>query len=363
MEKEKLFKLLDELEEEHSQRGISNLNDRVLIVDFLNVFLRSFSASPQMNDDGDHCGGISGTLYSIGYAIRQINATRCIIVADGKNSASRRRKIHSEYKNKRHLKMNLNRVYDFNNEEEERESMHKQMIRLLEYFNNLPIQFISVENLEADDVISYISTELFNSESKIYIMSSDKDFLQLVNENIYIWSPTKKKMYDADSILSEFGVSNKNFLMYKKLIGDSSDNINGVDGIGLKKFHKELSFLQEDREVTNEELISHVKKQIEERKSEKKKPLLYQNNIINSIDILELNDKLMRLDNTLISGTSKMKIKELIDRPIKQMNKLELSLLSNRDKLYSAMPNFRQWIDSTFNLMNSFTFKQKKNKN
>ena len=66
-------------------------NDRILLVDGLNTFIRSFVANPATNDNGIHIGGISGFLHSIGYAIKNIKPTRIIICFDGTGGSQRRR--------------------------------------------------------------------------------------------------------------------------------------------------------------------------------------------------------------------------------------------------------------------------------
>ena len=73
-------------------------------------------------------------------------------------------------------------------------------------------------------------------------MSTDKDFLQLKNGRVKIWSPSKKKMYDDKSVFEEFGIFTK-FIWYRVLDGDKSDNINGVRGLGLKTIKKITIFI------------------------------------------------------------------------------------------------------------------------
>ena len=69
----KLYKsILETVEKEHETREDRHHNSRVLVIDGLNTYIRCWSSIPTMNDDGDHVGGVSGTLKSIGYAIRQI---------------------------------------------------------------------------------------------------------------------------------------------------------------------------------------------------------------------------------------------------------------------------------------------------
>ena len=94
---------------------------------------------------------------------------------------------------------------------------------------------MNVTGVEADDAVAYITNDILNQpDMKITIMSSDKDYLQLVDDRVSLWSPTKKKLYTPSVVKEEYCVSPKNFLFYKMLMGDASDNIPGVPGIGQK---------------------------------------------------------------------------------------------------------------------------------
>ena len=72
-------------------------------------------------------------------------------------------------------------------------------------------------------------------------MSTDKDFLQLVDNRIRVWSPTKKKLYDLEKVLEEYKYYIKNLLLSRILEGDQSDNIKGVMGIGTKTLFEKFS--------------------------------------------------------------------------------------------------------------------------
>ena len=76
--------ILNEIKAKGGELQSTEPNDNVLIIDGLNTFIRCFSAMPTLNDDGAHVGGIVGFLRSIGYAIKTIRPTRCVIVFDGK---------------------------------------------------------------------------------------------------------------------------------------------------------------------------------------------------------------------------------------------------------------------------------------
>ena len=87
-------------------------------------------AIPTMNEDGLHTGGISGFLKSVGYAIKQYQPDRCIIVFDGHGGSFKRRKIYPDYKSHKRTKIRLNRIYDENLTDEDI-SLQKQLQRLI----------------------------------------------------------------------------------------------------------------------------------------------------------------------------------------------------------------------------------------
>ena len=99
-------KFISFLEQTKNQehKSITHLNDRVLIVDGLNTFIRSFAVNPAINDDGLHIGGLVGFLKSIRYSSDVLKPSRVIIVFDGKGGSKKRRKILPEYKGNRKVK-------------------------------------------------------------------------------------------------------------------------------------------------------------------------------------------------------------------------------------------------------------------
>ena len=350
IDSERYFTIFAQLEKDRKETPILNINSKVLIIDFLNMYLRAWTGSPAMNADGAHIGGMTGFLYSMGNAIRLTQATRCIIVADGEGGSARRRKIYPEYKNKSRAR-SVNRAYNFKNEEEEKKSMQSQMVRLLQYLKMLPVQIVALEHTEADDVIAYIAQEVFNKpEQHVTIVSSDKDFLQLVDGRIEVWSPTKKKLYTPSVIFDEYGITPENFLMYRMLDGDPSDNIPGVKGTGLKTMIKYLPMVTENKKVTIEEVLDYSSKS----NAEKKKKVSFYTKVSESKDLLYLNEELMQLYSPNISASIKMRATDIISESIPTMNKYELHLMYIHDKLSTAIPNINEWLLKTFSVLNSF---------
>ena len=353
-QKEEYFTIFEQLKKQHRETPVQSINNKILVVDFLNTFIRSFTGSPAMNNNGEHIGGITGFLYSMGNAIRTFGATRCILVSDGENSAARKRKIYPEYKDRRKVKFNVNRQYDFKDETEERQAMYLQMQILLKYLEQMPLQLVTINSTEADDVMSYIAKEVFcKNENEVILMSSDKDFLQLVDERITVWSPTKKKLYTPKAIMDEYGVHPNNFLLYRTLDGDKSDNLPGVQGVGLKTLQKYMPFFAEEKKTNITEIIKYA-----ETQNEGKKKLKFYENIINSKDLLNMNEKLMQLEMPNISENNKAKIREQIRRKIPLLNKPQLQLMYIKDGISSAMPDINSWLLKTFTTLNSFAQNQ-----
>jgi len=340
--KKKYISILEEIKKSGGKIDSGEPNDSVLLIDGLNTFIRVFSAIPTTNDDGVHIGGIVGFLRSIGYTINMVRPTRTIIVFDGKGGSNRRRKIFPEYKMGRKMSHRLNRANDFLTREDEQKMMIHQLNRVVEYLECLPLTIINIDNIEADDVIGYCSKHVF--KDKVTIMSTDKDFLQLVDERIQVYSPTKKKMYDEERIKEEFGISPKNFLLYRVLDGDKSDGIPGVHGVGLKTLLKNFPWLSEDVKYTINDLLKSA--------SKKRKQVKLCENICNSEEQMLMNRRLMDLDDGIMGGSSKLKVQNITSQPIQRMIKHKFQKMFLEDKMYTALPNLTSWLANTFNRLN-----------
>ena len=172
IEKSRFNEIIRQIQEEREKVEAvdTDINDKILIVDGLNTFIRSFSVNPSVNEDGIHIGGMTGFLLSIGYAIRTLKVTRCIIVFDGKGGSQRRRKIYPEYKSKRKPSVRYNRSDSVADLRDEKQSMMMQLSRLVEYLDQLPVSTIVIENVEADDVMAYIATDILNEEKNKVIL-------------------------------------------------------------------------------------------------------------------------------------------------------------------------------------------------
>jgi 5'-3' exonuclease len=169
-------------------------------------------------------------------------------------------------------------------------------------------------------------------------MSSDQDFLQLVNHKITVYSPTKKKMYTSERIKEEYGVTPQNYLQMKILLGDSSDNVPGVPKLGPKKLIKNFPELQEDATVTLKDVLE---------KSQNSKGTMYE--AINMFSHqLKINEKLMDLHNPNLSEMMKMEIEDTFTQPKNTMDKTKFLTMYQQDLLGNAIPNVEAWLINVF---------------
>ena len=210
-----------------------SLNDHILIIDAMNMLIRSFSLLKAMNPDGHHIGGLVGFLRSLGYVTRIFDPTRVIVVWDGKGGSANRKNINPDYKAQR-ATSRITHWGLYDTKEQETEALIGQLYRVQDYIECLPMHQIGMEKLEADDIIAYLAKRAGEAGKKVTIVSSDKDFFQLIDKNIEVYAPVKKKTFNHSNIVDEIKVLPENYNIVKALLGDHSDNLPGVKGLGIK---------------------------------------------------------------------------------------------------------------------------------
>jgi 5'-3' exonuclease len=270
-------------------------------------------------------------------------------VFDGTGGSKRRRNLYSDYKANRKNKTKLNRYDEFADLVDEQRSMKQQFSRLVEYFDNLPLTVISIDDIEADDVVAYITKQYYEEQNnRITIVSSDRDFLQLINPKINVWSPTKKILYTPEKIQEEFGLLPENYLLYRMMSGDASDNIPGIDGVGLKTLVKRFPNIV-DTKMSFNDIIIEAQANIDSGGKVK-----IFNEIAQNRNILDRNYKLMQLSAVDIAPEKMLRITDLMNSPVNQLNTREFKKLFLDDKLYSNIKDVDKWLRDTFNRLNTY---------
>ena len=225
MKQKELFRLLDNIQEQGPE---TEVHERILFIDGLNLFFRNFAVLNMVNPLGIHIGGLGGFFRSLGAMIRQVNPTQVYVVFDGAGSANNRKNIMPEYKSGRDLQRITN--WDaFDDKDDEDDAKVDQMVRIIQYLKTLPVKTVSIDKVEADDIIAYLSKTIpQHPKDKAFIVSSDKDFLQLVSDNIVVYRPMEKEYYTPQTVMDKYKISPHNFILHKTLLGDNPDKIKGV---------------------------------------------------------------------------------------------------------------------------------------
>lgn len=341
--------LINELRLRQGETEAVHKNSRVLIVDGLNTFIRAYAASPVLNGDGEHVGGITGFLMSVGHAIKAMNPTRVVIVFDGKNGSARRRSVYPDYKANRKVKIRLNRAITV----DKQDNQLQQLIRLTDYLSIMPMTTVVVDGSEADDVIAYLASDyLLQKESQVFIMSSDKDFMQLVSDQVHVWSPTKKKMFYTEDVMDEYGVHPKNFAIFRSLIGDDSDNIPGVNGVGAKTVIERYPKLCTDP-MTLDEFIAYANELAAINKAK-----IYQK-VTQSEAELRLYFEIIQLGESNINMSNKMKIINMVEDTVPQLAKMKFHTMLTEDRMSNAIKNVEMWLRETTAKLNQYALEDK----
>lgn len=270
----------------------------ILIVDSLNLFIRNFVANPTVSAKGEAAGGIVGFLGYLASVADRTLPKKVILVWEGGGSA-RKREIFNEYKaHRKPERLNRYHLGDIPDTVDNRNAQIRSIISLVKH---LPVVQIYVENCEADDVIGYICRYKFPEDNKV-ILSSDKDFYQLLNDKVKIYNPHSKRFVNEADVLSRFNISPQNFCIAKAICGDVSDNVPGVEGVGFKTVAKRFPELASPVSVLLEEILTRAS----ERLADSDLKALRQ--IVEQADIVRRNWQLMHLDTSNLSASQIKKI-------------------------------------------------------
>ena len=323
----------------------SNPHDRVLLIDGLNLFFRNFAMMNFVNEQGVHIGGLGGFLRSLNSLINQVQPTSVYVVFDGVGSSTNRKNMLPEYKSGRNL-VRITNWDVFESLDDEHDAKVDQIVRLIHYLKCLPVKTLSLDKVEADDIIAYLSDILpIKHNSQVFIVSNDKDFVQLVNNNVTLYRPAEKEYYTPQTVKDNFGILAENFIIYKTLLGDQSDKVEGVKGLGQKGILKKFPELAE-RTISFKELIEIC--------AAKHKEHVTYSRVVFDIERLEKNFQIMDLANPLIDDNDKAYLEEETETPTPALNLEGFLRLYNEDGLGKMIKNPEFTINDTFKILNSF---------
>ena len=213
----------------------------LILLDGTAYLYRAFHALPPLtNKKGENTGAIHGFLKALNKILEDFSPEHIGIVFDAKGK-NFRHKIYSEYK------ANRSKMPD---------ELSEQIPKLYEILDLLGFPPIIVEGVEADDVIGTLSNK-YKKNKNIKIFSGDKDFAQLVDSNVVIINPVSLDIMDERAVKKKFDIEAKNIIDYLALVGDKSDNIPGIPGVGAKTASRLINqFGNIEKIISSKDLIS-----------------------------------------------------------------------------------------------------------
>ena len=288
---------------------------RVIVIDALNMFIRNYIVNPMISTNGNPVGGSVGFLNSVKKLMREAKPDQVIICWDGSGGSQKRRQTVKEYKQGR-KPLRKNYKVEGMSEQSEKENMVWQQRILMEMLNEMPIIQLMLDRVEADDIISMISSSPKYKGWQKVIISSDKDFLQLLNDETVLYRPIQKKAWTKNTVIEEYGISPENFVIARAIAGDKSDNLAGIKGAGLPTIAKRLPFLIDTDMRTLNEVYDHC--------ANAEGKLKFYERIVEDWDVVETNYKVMNLTPPSISVQGRKKVNYALDNFEFELNATEL---------------------------------------
>lgn len=300
-------------------------------------------------------GALYGFMTSLRKLIKTYQPNKCILFWDGENGGKDRYLIDENYKANREHKSWYNKItltekeINYQNYSKQSELWNRTQIK--KYCEELYIRQIEVPLIEADDLIAqYVMTH--NNVEEMILFTNDRDFMQLLDYELTIHVDGLDYPITKNNSFMYFPYFYKNALTLKVICGDDSDNIQGIEGAGINVLIKYFPEIK-DSEVKVKDILIKARKINEERVSNKKKPIKLLENLINGVDRLVINHKLMNLSQPFLNENALNEldtldyplsdgVKEGIDRGSKVLYKYMVD--DGFLNLYSTYGNFIDYV-------------------
>lgn len=249
------------------------MRELIIGLDFNNMVYGSYYGEKLINSNGINVNAIQSFFFKMKMILDNLTPNYTVLANDLSREKTFRRKLCASYKNNR-------------------KPMDEDIVTQMKYCNQLAsllgFPFINNMEYEADDILGMISSYATENDMDMIIVSSDRDLYQLINDNVYIYSLKNKELIDKNWMYSKYRLYPNQWVELKMLMGDRSDNIPGIEGIGEVGA---LKLLQEFKTI--ESIYSHLSS-IKPNLKEK---------LLNGRDSLELTRKLVTIvtDYSLIN--------------------------------------------------------------
>jgi 5'-3' exonuclease len=313
---------------------------KTFLIDGNNLYKIGYEGVRDLFSGNNHIGGIYHFINTIRKFLEEQNYDKVIVFWDSETNTSVRKEIYPNYKGQRRNEMS----------EDQEESYLHQRRRVKQYLEEVFVRQLEVPHNEADDLIAqYCKIAL---DENITIFSGDKDFTQLISERVQIYYPIKKEYYKLGDMISldKVNIPHQNVLLTKVFVGDTSDNISGIDGLGVKTLVKLFPMLQE-KSCTITEILDNARIIGQEKKVPKIIGKILTGESKNGIlgeEFYNTNLKIIDLGNPLITDEAKVLVEEVYkeridptDRGYKNLMKMMMA-----DGLFKYLPkDDNAWVN------------------
>ena len=293
---------------------MGNKVKKILIIDFLNLFIRSYVVNPSISKQGQPIGGIVGVFKSLQKISRDTKPDKIIVCHDGPGGSMKKKALHKDYKEGRNP-LRLNRNIQVLDEKQEFENRIWQQLKTFDYLNLCPVIQLMEENVEADDIVSYVVQHKNHKNYVKVIVSSDKDFIQLLDDKTILMRPVQDEILNKNRVVEEFKIHPNNFALARSIVGDKSDNLDGVRGVGLVNLAKKFQWLAEEERYTTDDIF-------EKCENTKEGGKIFES-ILAEKEKICLNYQIMQLYQPNMSLQSQRKSDYVLDNFIPEFNKTE----------------------------------------
>jgi DNA polymerase-1 len=250
----------------------------------------------------------------------------------------RKKAMYKDYKANRDIDLSSLAGYDLTVKLNEIESHKRQKQVIIELLKTLPVKIIIVKQIEGDSLIAFATHHFVNRGKSVTVVSNDKDFYQLLdNDKIKIFNPHKKLYIDKLNISEIFPVKNlpiSSYRLYKAIRGDSSDNIKGIERFGDKTIQKMFDMIHETTQSypkTVDELYACIPEKFSKKFADQK-------------DRLETNFKLVDLIDTDFSPQTMGVIYQAIESmpSFSRMEFMQILIKENINTILAKVDEFME---------------------
>jgi DNA polymerase-1 len=237
--------------------------------------------------------------------------------------SSFRRAIYPEYKVREQPKTEEELIA----KEENRKFMVYSFNSLRDLLPKMGVPFVVVQDQEGDDVVYHLAKHHSKLGEEVWVVSDDKDYLQFLNlPNVRVYQPIKDLKWDKAYFLEHYGFDSTYFVLFKSIIGDGSDNIDGVYGVGEKTAAKIMKELKEPTILALLEWANAGEKAVHKKIKE-------------GLPIIKRNLMLIDLDQMALSEETVMSVYT----QAKQQTSVDVQFVVERFKTYEFY-SFGTWL-------------------